>query len=156
MEGGKKVRAIKLGGVLLAVLLLVTGCGSEETLSCSSKDESSGLSMEQIMDVTFKDDKINKVKLTFNTKATNELYQDAWDELVDSLDEQFNESNSDGVSLTKENDEDNYTYRIELSVDLDKASADALDEYDLSDIAEDDSTLEELRDDLEAAGYTCK
>lgn len=150
------MRAIKLGGVLLAVVLLVTGCGSEETLSCSSKDESSGLSMEQIMDVTFKDDKINKVKLTFNTKATNELYQDAWDELVDSLDEQFNESNSDGVSLTKENDEDNYTYRIELSVDLDKASTDALDEYDLSDIAEDDSTLEELRDDLEAAGYTCK
>ena len=150
------MRAIKLGGVLLAVVLLVTGCGSEETLNCSMTDESSGLSMEQIMNVTFKDDKINKVKLTFNTKATSELYQDAWDELVDSLDEQFSESNSSGVSLTKENDADNYTYKIELSVDLDKASTDALDEYDLSDIAEDDSTLEELREDLEASGYTCK
>ena len=150
------VRAIKLGGVLLAVVLLVTACGSEETLTCSSKDESSGLSMEQVVDMTFKDDKINKVKLTFNTKATNELYQEAWDEIIESLDEQFNESNSSGVSLTKENDADNYTYKIELSVDLDKASADALDEYDLSDMLEDDSTLEEIKKDLEDSGYTCK
>ena len=51
------VRAIKLFGCLTVAAFLLTGCSSEETLSCSMTDESNGISMEQVVDMTFKDDK---------------------------------------------------------------------------------------------------
>ena len=49
------VRALKLFGCLSIAVLCLTGCSSEETLTCSMEDESSGVSMEQIVEMTFKD-----------------------------------------------------------------------------------------------------
>ncbi len=150
------VRAAKLFGCLLVATVLLTGCSSEETLTCSMEDESSGVSMEQIVDMTFKDDKINKVKMTVNTKATNDTMKENWDLIASSMDEQFDEKTSDGVSLSKNNDADNYTYKVELSVDLDKATEDSLSEYGLDGITSDNSTLEETKKEAEDSGFTCK
>ena len=150
------VRAAKLFGCLLVATVLLTGCSSEETLTCSMEDESSGVSMEQIVDMTFKDDKINKVKMTVNTKATNDTMKENWDLIASSMDEQFDEKTSDGVSLSKNNDADNYTYKVELSVDLDKATEDSLSEYGLDGITSDNSTLEETKKEAENSGFTCK
>lgn len=150
------VRAAKLFGCLLVATVLLTGCSSEETLTCSMEDESSGVSMEQVVDMTFKDDKINKVKMTVNTKATNDTMKENWDLIASSMDEQFDEKTSDGVSLSKNNDADNYTYKVELSVDLDKATEDSLSEYGLDGITSDNSTLEETKKEAEDSGFTCK
>ena len=150
------VRAAKLFGCLLVATVLLTGCSSEETLTCSMEDESSGVSMEQIVDRTFKDDKINKVKMTVNTKATNDTMKENCDLIASSMDEQFDEKTSDGVSLSKNNDADNYTYKVELSVDLDKATEDSLSEYGLDGITSDNSTLEETKKEAEDSGFTCK
>ena len=150
------VRAAKLFGCLLVATVLLTGCSSEETLTCSMEDESSGVSMEQIVDMTFKDDKINKVKMTVNTKATNDTMKENWDLIASSMDEQFDEKTSDGVSLSKNNDADNYTYKVELSVDLDKATEDSLSEYGLDGITSDNATLEETKKEAEDSGFTCK
>lgn len=150
------VRSAKLFGCLLVATVLLTGCSSEETLTCSMEDESSGVSMEQIVDMTFKDDKINKVKMTVNTKATNDTMKENWDLIASSMDEQFDEKTSDGVSLSKNNDADNYTYKVELSVDLDKATEDSLSEYGLDGITSDNSTLEETKKEAEDSGFTCK
>ena len=150
------VRAIKLFGCLTVAAFLLTGCSSEETLTCSMEDESSGVSMEQIVEMTFKDDKINKVKMTVNTKATDDTMKENWDLIASSMDEQFDEKSSDGVSLSKDNDADNHTYKVELSVDLDKATEDSLSEYGLDGITDDDSTLEETKKEAEDSGFTCK
>lgn len=150
------VRALKLFGCLSIAVLCLTGCSSEETLTCSMEDESSGVSMEQIVEMTFKDDKINKVKMTVNTKATDDTMKENWNLIASSMDEQFDEKSSDGVSLSKDNDTDNHTYKVELSVDLDKATEDSLSEYGLDGITDDDSTLEETKKEAEDSGFTCK
>lgn len=150
------VRALKLFGIVALVTIFLTGCGSEKTLTCSMEDESSGVTMEQIMEMTFKDDKINKVKMIVNTKATSDLMKENWDMIASSMDEQFDENSSDGISLKKNNDSKKHTYKVELSVDLNKASEDSLEEYNLSSITSDDSTLEETKKEAEEAGFTCK
>ena len=45
---------------------------------------------------------------------------------------------------------------ITLDVDLEKASADDLATYDLEDLADETATYEELKEQLEESGYTCK
>lgn len=150
------VRAIKLFGCLTVAAFLLTGCSSEETLSCSMTDESNGISMEQVVDMTFKDDKISHVKMSVNSKATSSLIEENWDMFASMMDEQFQEKNSDGISISTDNDANNHTYKVNLEVNLEEATEDALTEYGLDGITDDNSTLEETKKEAEDSGFTCK
>jgi len=149
------VRGVKLFGILAISVLFITGCGNQKTLTCSMSEEDDGLSMNQELNVVYEEDKIANVRMSIDAKITDDQYQEYWDMFVSMMESQYEEKNADGIKVSTNND-DNYTFNITLDVDLEKASADDLATYDLEDLADETATYEELKEQLEESGYTCK
>lgn len=143
----------------LASILVVTGCGSKETektLVCTMSQDESGMSMEQTISMVFKKDKVNHMKMDVNTKATDEKLKENWDIFTKTLDEENQETEQDGVLLKVSKDDKNYEYRVTLDIDIEKASKEVLEKYDLDDLTGDNGTLEENKKSAESNGFTCK
>ena len=151
------VRGLKLFGILAVSVLFITGCGnSEKTLTCTMSEEDDGLSMEQTVDLSFSDDKVTNIKMSIDTKVTDSTYQDNWDMFASIMESQYEETNANGIKVTKENDRDNYTYTITVDANLEEASKDNLSDYGLDAFTEEGITYEETKQEAEDAGYTCK
>ena len=151
------VRGVKLFGILAVSVLFITGCGnSERTLTCTNSEEDNGLKMSQEVTMTFKDDKINYVKLSIDSEATDDTIIDNWDVFASMMGSQFEESNEDGVNLSTNNDVDNHIFNVSLEIDLEKANEDALSEYGLDDITDGNASYEDIKENAEADGFTCK
>ena len=150
------VRGVKLFGILTAVVLLVTGCGGEKTLTCTNSEEDSGIKMNQEVTMTFKDDKVTYVKMSIDNEATEDTIIDNWDMFASMLDSQFEETDKDGVSLKTNNNKDKHIYNVSLEIDLTKATDDALEEYGLNGITEENASYEDTKKEAEADGFTCK
>ena len=151
------VRGVKLFGILAVSVLFITGCGnSERTLTCTNSEEDSGLKMSQEVTMTFKDDKINYVKLSIDSEATGDTIIDNWDVFASMMGSQFEESNEDGVNLSTNNDADNHIFNVSLEIDLEKANEDALSEYGLDDITDGNASYEDIKENAEADGFICK
>ncbi len=150
------MRGVKYLGVLVVSLFFLTGCSSEKTLTCTNSEESSGITSNQKITVTFVDDEVTYVKMSIDNEATDDTIIDNWDTFVSILESAFEDAEEDGIVLTTENDTDNYTFSISLEIDLEKASEDALSEYSLDDIASSSATYDEVKEAAEEEGYTCK
>lgn len=150
------MKKLKLFALAIVALLVMTGCGSEKTLTCTNTEEGSGLEMGQEVVMKFKDDKINYVKMTINAKATDDTIKDNWDLFASTISGQYSNTEEAGVKITTKNDEKNYSYKISLEVDLEKASEDALAKYDLEDITDKGSNMEDVKKAAEEDGFTCK
>ena len=150
------MRGVKLFGILAISVLFITGCGNQKTLTCSMSEEDDGLSMNQELNVVYEEDKIANVRMSMDAKITDDQYQEYWDMFVSMMESQYEEKNADGIKVSTKSNDDNYTFNITLDVDLEKASADDLATYDLEDLADETATYEELKDQLEESGYTCK
>ncbi len=151
----KKLRVLGISFALVSCFLLA-GCGKEKVLTCSINQEQSGLSMDQIAEITFNDDKVSNVKLTVDSKATSDTIKDNWDAFTESLDSQFPDSNKTGIKLTKENKEKDYTYKIIIDVDVTKAKDEDLAEYNLDGLADAEGTYDSVKEQAEKSGFTCK
>lgn len=149
------MKKLKLFALAIIALLVMTGCG-EKTLTCTNTEEASGLEMGQEVVMKFKNDKVNYVKMTIDAKATSDTIKNNWDLFASTLKGQYSDTEKEGVKLTTKNDEKNYSYKISLEVDLEKASEDALAEYDLDGIADKDSSMEDVKKAAEEDGFTCK
>ena len=151
------VRGVKLFGILAVSVLFITGCGnSERTLTCTNSEEDNGLKMSQEVTMTFKDDKINYVKLSIDSEATDDTIIDNWDVFASMMGSQFEESNEDGINLSTNNDADNHIFNVSLEIDLEKANEDVLSEYGLDDITDGNASYEDIKENAEADGFTCK
>lgn len=150
------MRGVKLFGILAISVLFITGCGNQKTLTCSMSEEDDGLSMNQELNVVYEEDKIANVRMSMDAKITDDQYQEYWDMFVSMMESQYEEKNADGIKVSTKSNDDNYTFNITLDVDLEKASADDLATYDLEDLADETATYEELKEQLEESGYTCK
>ena len=147
----------KLLAILAVSVLFITGCGNNErTLTCTNSEDSDGLTMDQEVTMTFKDDKVTYVKMSIDNKATDDLIIENWDMFASMMESQFEETDSDGVSLTTENDATNHTFNVSLEIDLENASEDASAEYGLDGITDENSNYEQTKEDAEADGFTCK
>lgn len=151
----KKLRVLGISFALASCFLLA-GCGNEKVLTCSINQEQSGLSMDQIAEITFSDDKVSNVKLTVDSKATSDTIKDNWDTFTKSLDSQFPDSNKTGIKLTKENQEKDYTYKITIDVDVTKAKDKDLAEYNLDGLADAEGTYDSVKEQAEKSGFTCE
>ena len=141
--------------VLTTVLL--TGCGSEKTLTCSkTEDSSAGISVEQKIAMTFKNDKISNVEMSVNSKATSDTIKTYWDTFASTLDAQYPSKDENGITVSTKNNEEDYEYTITMGFDLSKASDDDLAEYGLDGIADSNSKLKDVKESAEEDGYTCK
>lgn len=137
-------------------MLLVSGCENEKTLICTNSLEDKDINMEQEIVIKFKSNKINYVKMTVDNKAINDVIKDNWDVFATTMDSQYSQKDTDGIKLTTNNDKENYQYNITLEVDLEKASNDSLKEYNLDGIADEDSSIDEVKKSAEKVGYKCK
>lgn len=161
MKGGvrvmKKLSMVFLG--VVAITLVATGCGNaetEKTLVCSNTQNEDGLTIEQVISMTFKNDKMNHMKMDVNTKVTDEDVKSNWEMFTQAMDGENQESEKDGISLKVTKDDQNYEYKVTVDVDVEKASKEDLKEQGLEDLADDNSTLEENKTSAEADGFTCR
>ena len=150
------MKILKLLGVVSIFCLLLSGCGNEQVLSCSMTQEQSGATMEQVFDVTFTKEEVSNVKMAINTKVTDEVSDSDWDSLVDLLDEQYATVNKNGFQITKENNKKERSYNITIDVDVNKAKKEDLAEYDLEGLAGAQGTYDDIKEQMENSGLTCK
>ena len=106
--------------------------------------------------MTFKDDQVTKVRMSIEATATDDDIKEYWGSFISAMESQYEEVDEEGVKLTLTNDEKNYKFNMTVEVDVTKASEDALVEYDLEQLADTTATLEEVKKEAEADGFTCK
>lgn len=154
-----KMKKISMAFLGLVAIILITGCGNKETerkLICTNTQSEDGINVEQTISMTFKNDKINHMKMDVNSKITDEQIKANWTEFTQAMDSQNEETEKDGVSLKVSKDDENYEYKVTLDVDLEKATKDDLETYELTDLLDDNSTLEDNKKSAESDGFTCK
>ena len=149
------MKGLKLLTIVVVGLLCLTGCG-EKTLTCTNTEEDNGVKMVQEAQMTFKDDQVTKVRMSIEATATDDDIKEYWGSFISAMESQYEEVDEEGVKLTLTNDEKNYKFNMTVEVDVTKASEDALVEYDLEELADTTATLEEVKKEAEADGFTCK
>lgn len=152
----KKIVMVFLG---LVAIVLVAGCSTNETeqkLVCTNTQNEEGMSVEQVISMTFKNDKLNHMKMDVNTKITDEQIKENWSLFTETMDEQNVETDKDGVSLKVTKDDQNYEYKVTLDIDVENASKEALKAQGFEDLSDDNSTLEDNKKSAEKDGFTCK
>ena len=144
----------------LLIVLLITGCGAsqpkEQKLVCTTTQSEEGMDSEQVISMTYKNDKLNHMTMEVKTRITDSKVQENWDEFKKSMDEQNQEFNKDGVSLKVATDDQNYEYKVTLDIDVENASEEVLKEQGFEDLKDDNSTLESSKEDAEKDGFTCE
>lgn len=150
----KRKKLIFLG---LVSLLILTGCGTkEETLTCTNNQTQNGVSVDQNITMTFKNSKINLVKMVVDSKAKDDNLKENWSVFVSAMDKQYKDKKEEGITLKVNNDEKNYSYKISLDIDLEKVSNDSLKEYNLTSITKSNESLKEVQKSAEKEGFKCK
>ncbi|MDD6223827.1 MAG: hypothetical protein PUB18_02375 [bacterium] len=150
------MKKLKLFTLAIIAILVITGCGSEKKLTCTNNKDSNGLKMDQEIVMKFKDKKVNYIQMTIDAKATNDTIKNNWDMFATQLESQYKETKEDGINLTVKNDKKNYSYKISLEVDLTKASEASLKKHSLDNIANKNSSIEDVKKEAEKSGFTCK
>lgn len=149
------MRKFKILGLLLTVILLLSGCSQEQVLTCTTSEEDDGIKFTQTVKMTFQQDSVTNISLVIDSEVTDDTIKDNWSSFVEMMDEQFSESEKDGITLSKNSNKDNYTYTFQVDIDTSKASDDDLAEYGLDGIADASATYEETKKEAEEDGFTC-
>lgn len=153
------MKKISVAFLCIIFIILVTGCGVKQTkqkLVCTSTQNEDGMSVEQIISMTFKNDKLSNMKMDVNTKIIDSELKENWAMFTEYMDAQNKETDNDGVSLKVTKDEQNYEYKVTLDIDIENASKEALEAQGFSDLSDDNSTLEDNKKSAESDGFTCK
>lgn len=132
----KTLKALLLVAFMLVTLLALTGCGDK--LVATRETEEMGMKMEEKIEVSFKDDKVNKVKMTytFDSKEQAESMKSLFTLGMSMSGETTNlDIKQSGKKLTIEADAEAYAELAGEDVDISK---------------------DELREQLEEEGYTVK
>ena len=154
----------KILSILLMVILVVglTGCGAteekevkEQTLVCTTTESEEDMDIEQVISMTYKNDKLKQMKMEDNTKLNNSDIKENWEAFKKSMDENNQEFEKDGMSLKVVVNDQNYEYNTILDIDVDKASEEDLNEQGFEGLKDDNSTLEESKESAEKDGATC-
>lgn len=132
----------KLALLLVVALFMVSGCGKEQTLSCTTEESTSGITMKSSIDVKFKGKKVDDMKVTIDveypegtTAEQNELFSSTLKTQFESQGLK-SEDLENGLRLTADKDS---KFFEENDIDLDEKA-----DYD------------EAKETFESMGYTCK
>ena len=132
----KTLKSLLLVSFMLVILLALTGCGDK--LVATRETEEMGMKIEEEIEVSFKDDKVNKVKMTytFDSKEQAEAMKSLFSLGMSMNGETTNlDIKQKGKKLTIEADAEAYAELAGEDVDISK---------------------DELREQLEEEGYTVK
>lgn len=123
----------KLLAASLLVLLTMTGCGGKK-LTCTNEIKESGIEMNQKIDVNFKGDKVDSMKISIDVTLPDSL-KDQKQTMIDSVKEEVKEAK---VTETKNG------FKVTGSADAKDLGTDNEAKYD------------DVKKTLEATGYKCK
>ena len=144
----------------LLVIVLITGCGTveekEQKLVCTTTENEDGMVIEQVISMTYKNDKLKHMTMEVNSKITDSTVKENWEKYKEFMDENNQEFNKDGVSLRVEVDDNSYEYNTILDIDVENASEEVLKEQGFDGIKDDTSTLEDSKEEAEKDGATCE
>ena len=147
----KKISMIFLS---LLVIVLITGCGTteekEQKLVCTTTESEDGMSIEQVISMTYKNDKLEHMTMEVNTTITDSTVKEK------AMDEDNEEFDKDGVSLKVNVNDQNYEYNTILDIDVENASEEVLNEQGFEDLKNDNSTLEDSKKAAEEDGAVCE
>ena len=153
------MKKISMLFLCFAVILLVTGCGTEDKeqkLVCTTTEKEEGMDILETISMTYKNNKLSHMTMEVNTKITDPDIQNNWELFTETMDEQNEEFTKDGISLKIENNKQNYEYTTTLDIDIAKASEEDLEEQGFSGLKDDDSTLESTKEEAEKDGAVCE
>ena len=153
----KKISIIFLS---LLVAILITGCGAEkevkvQTLVCTTTENDEDMDIEQVISMTYKNDKLKQMKMEVNTKLNNSAIKENWEAFKKSMDENNEEFEKEGISSKVVVNDQNYEYNTILDIDFDKASEEDLKEQGFDGLKDEEGTLEESKEAAEKDGATC-
>lgn len=123
----------KLLAASLLVLFTMTGCGGKK-LTCTNEIKESGIEMNQKIDVNFKGDKVDSMKISIDVTLPDSL-KDQKQTMIDSVKEEVKEAK---VTETKNG------FKVTGSADAKDLGTDNEAKYD------------DVKKTLEATGYKCK
>lgn len=140
-------KVVKLIGTLGCVLLLC-GCGSKK-MSCTMDTDDEVMKSNVSMNVSFKKDSIDKIKISSNYEIKDE-YKDIVQTIKDSYDEVYNISNKNIKYKSSLNDN-----KIDINLELKypKLDDEAKTKLGLNDFS---GNRDEVKTKLSDLGYTCK
>ena len=140
-------KVVKLIGTLGCVLLLC-GCGSKK-MSCTMDTDDEVMKSNVLMNVSFKKDSIDTIKISSNYEVKDE-YKDIVQTIKDSYDEVYNISNKNIKYKSSLNDN-----KIDINLELKypKLDDDAKTKLGLNDFS---GNRDEVKTKLSDLGYTCK
>lgn len=140
-------KVVKLIGTLGCVLLLC-GCGSKK-MSCTMDTDDEVMKSNVLMNVSFKKDSIDKIKISSNYEIKDE-YKDIVQTIKDSYDDVYNISNKNIKYKSSLNDN-----KIDINLELkySKLDDDAKTKLGLNDFS---GNMDEVKTKLGDLGYTCK
>ena len=155
----KKILSVLLIGILLVGLI---GCKAteekevkEQTLVCTTTESDEDMDIEQVISMTYKNDKLKQMKMEVNTKLNNPDIKENWAEFKKSMDENNEEFEKEGISSKVVINDQNYEYNTILDIDFDKASEEDLKEQGFDELKDEEGTLEESKESAEKDGATC-
>ncbi len=157
----KKILSILLMGILVVGL---TGCGAteekakevkEQTLVCTTTESDEDMDIEQVISMTYKNDKLKQMKMEVNTKINNRDIRENWATFKKSMDENNEEFEKEGIISKVVINDQNYEYNTILDIDFEKASEEDLKEQGFNGLKDEDGTLEESKESAEKDGATC-
>ena len=140
-------KVVKLIGTLGCVLLLC-GCGSKK-MSCTMDTDDEVMKSNVLMNVSFKKNSIDKIKISSNYEIKDE-YKDIVQTIKDSYDEVYNIANKNIKYKSSLNDN-----KIDINLELKypKLDDDAKTKLGLNDFS---GNRDEVKTKLSDLGYTCK
>lgn len=140
-------KVVKLIGTLGCVLLLC-GCGSKK-MSCTMDTDDEVMKSNVLMNVSFKKNSIDKIKISSNYEIKDE-YKDIVQTIKDSYDEVYNISNKNIKYKSSLNDN-----KIDINLELKypKLDDDAKTKLGLNHFS---GNRDEVKTKLSDLGYTCK
>ena len=133
--------------VLVAMLLVVTGCGGKKlTCTLEETDQKSTVAME-----FDKENVVTKIKMTVSVPLENELTAEEKEYMESYMGIMCAAFDYDGVSC--ETKTGSKSVDVVITMDMDKMDQDTKDDMGYS---KEEATYDAMKKSLEESGYTCK
>lgn len=142
----------------LFLSIAITGCNKDEgekTLVCTTTENEDGMSIEEVISMTYENDKLKAMEMSVNTKMSDEDIKENWEDFKEAMAQYDVEYSEEGIDYKVEVNDDTYEYKTILNIDITKASEDALKKQGFDGLKDDNSTLEETKKEAEEDGATC-
>ena len=142
----KTLKIIALIAIMLVAVLTLTGCGNKLVATKDVEATSTEPKHSEKIEISFKDDKVNKVKMTytFENKDDAKEFVDSYNALISLASAFASEEESVSLPTMEQNGK-----KAIIEMDSEMYS-------EMSEETESEMTKDEIKESLEEEGYTVK